>query len=171
MPNRKLIRMNRESYKGMNWFFATMCCRRAQPIFSSPAIAMWLERLLREHAAKGGFLLHAWCIMPNHVHFLVKGTQDSSDLIAFVTALKQRTAYEARREFGVQLWQLSFYDHLVRQEESVPRIAAYIWANPVRSQFCADASEYPFSGSMTVKWKTKIAVSENWTPPWKAERA
>jgi REP element-mobilizing transposase RayT len=163
--------MSRESYKGANWFFVTVCCHQGRPTFSTPAVAASIERVLCECAAKHGFLLHAWCVMPNHVHFLAKGTKEDSDLVAFVTGLKQQTAYQAKREFGVQLWQRSFYDHLVRRAEIVPRIAAYIWGNPVRKHLCTDPSEYPFSGSMTVEWKRKVSAPDKWDPPWNTGRA
>jgi REP element-mobilizing transposase RayT len=49
-------------------------------------------RHLLETAAQRNFSLHAYCIMPDHIHFLCEGLSDNTDLVQFVDALKQRTA-------------------------------------------------------------------------------
>jgi REP element-mobilizing transposase RayT len=170
MRQRKTIRLPRSFYKGQSWFFVTICCDQHHPHFSDPRKAMWLEERIRSLAVAQHFFLHAWCIMPNHVHLLTKGADEGSDLIPFVIHLKQTTAYEAAKRFGVQLWQRSFYDHRLSAPSSVERVAAYIWMNPVRKGLCKDVSQYPFSGSATLDWRRQAHVSdpiEPWIPPWK----
>ena len=46
-----------------------------------------------------------------------------------------------------RLWQESFYDHALRKEESLRRVAGYIWDNPVRAGLVEDPLDYPWSGS------------------------
>lgn len=167
MPQRKTIRLPRSFYKGSNWFFVTICCYQHRSYFSNVRKAVWMEEQIRSQAAGHRFFLHAWCIMPDHVHLLIKGADGSSDLLAFVVLLKQTTAHEAVQRFGVRLWQRSFYDHRVLRDASVGHVAAYIWMNPVRKGLCKDASEYPFSGSATVPWRKEVHASDPWIPPWK----
>lgn len=166
MRQRKTIRLPRSFYKGSTWFFVTICCYQHCSYFSNVRKAVWMEEQVRSQAAGHRFFLHAWCIMPDHVHLLVKGSDDS-DLISFVILLKQTTAHEAAQRFGVQLWQRSFYDHRLLNDASVQRVAAYIWMNPVRKGMCQDASQYPFSGSATVPWRKQTHVFDPWIPPWK----
>ena len=43
------------------------------------------------------------------------------------------------------LWQKNFYDHIVRKEESLLKIAEYIVDNPVRKELVSEWEEYPYS--------------------------
>ena len=44
-------------------------------------------------------------------------------------------------------WQRSFYEHVLRRDESTDVTAAYILANPVRAGLAAAPQEYPWLGS------------------------
>ena len=82
--------------------------------------------------------------MPDHVHVLV----EDDDLLGFVRLFKGRITPIARRlEPGKKFWQRSFFDHALRQEESVYRIAMYIWENPVRAKIAEEPGEYAWIGS------------------------
>jgi REP element-mobilizing transposase RayT len=86
--------------------------------------------------------------MPDHLHLLIEGTSEDSDLLAFVHVMKQRTAYEYRRSRGATLWQKGYYEHVVRDDEATLDIARYVLANPVRAGLVAEPRDYPFSGSL-----------------------
>jgi hypothetical protein len=45
-----------------------------------------------------------------------------------------------------RLWQLGFYDHLVRNSESMRQIFWYVRSNPLRAGLTDDADAYPWSG-------------------------
>jgi putative transposase len=91
-------------------------------------------------AARYRCQIAAYCFMPDHVHLLVTGGEGTS-LVRFVQHFKQATG---RRYRG--LWQRSFYDHILRDEESVDDVIGYIWSNPLRAGLVSDAADYPFSG-------------------------
>jgi hypothetical protein len=84
--------------------------------------------------------------MPDHLHALVLGRHDAADLIRFVQRFKQVTAFDFRRETGLRLWQQSFYDRVLRVEEDLADIAAYILANPIRAGLAGQTDDYPLSG-------------------------
>jgi len=88
--------------------------------------------------------------MPDHVHLLLEPSE-SCDIITFVGQFKNLVQREAWKH-GVQgaFWQLSFWDHFLRADEAVPVVAAYILENPVRAGLVQTASDYPFSGSLTM---------------------
>jgi len=71
--------------------------------------------------------------MPDHVHLLIEGTSEASDLPQFVVRWKQKTGYERRRTMGDRLWQGGFYDHVLREEEDRLVVVKYILENPVRA--------------------------------------
>ncbi len=105
--------------------------------------------------------------MPDHFHALVRGMETTSDLLVFLKRLKQETAYEFQRRFGHTLWQMRFYDHILRPKDSPDRVAAYIWMNPVRQGLCGDPKEYAYSGSFVSDWKGAAQPDEPWAPLWK----
>ena len=110
-------------------------------------------------AADHHFAVLAYCFMPDHLHLLVEGTSEASDLLAFAHAVKQRTAYRYRRTHGDALWQKGYYEHVVGSEETTLCVARYIVANPVRAGFVKEPHDYPFSGSFVHE---KSQLDELW---------
>lgn len=90
--------------------------------------------------------------MPNHLHILAEDVNNSANFREFIRLIKQRTAFEYRRAHHRVLWEMSYYDHILRPNEPVEIAAAYIWENPVRKKLCADPALYPFSGSQSIPW-------------------
>jgi putative transposase len=169
-PTRKQLRLLSHPYRGQGWFFITICTHARVPYFERPKLAAWIETRLSAAAQEQMFRLHAWCIMPDHVHIFTEGATPESDLRQFVTRFKQQTSFTFAKRFGNQLWQKNFYDHVVRPYEPIHPIFWYIWMNPVRKGLCADPREYQFSGSETIEWKQNKPAAQKWTPPWKAAK-
>ena len=60
---------------------------------------------------------------------------------------KQRAGYQHKRRNGESLWQESYYDHVLRDDEDIDRTVRYVLENPVRKGLVLEFDEYPFSGS------------------------
>jgi REP-associated tyrosine transposase len=168
---RKSIRLDPGAYLGRRLYFLTFCFYERKPIASNPRIAAWLIQRLRHHSFGAGFLVHAYCLMPDHAHVLALGATNESDLRAFVDRFKQDTGFAFASRTSRQLWQFKYYDHIVRSEDAARRVAAYIWMNPVRKKLCANAQDYKFSGSFTDFGTSMFRRTdvEPWTPPWKSK--
>jgi len=163
----KNIRLPAPRYEGEQWHFVTICCAGRRPLLIDAGRAAWIIDELRRHAAAHEMSVYAFCAMPDHLHVLVMGLRPTSHLLPFVKGLKQKTAYEFRKKVHRDLWQKKFYDHILRQDDSVERVAGYIWMNPVRKGICADPREYPYSGSFAIDWAKGLAPIGEWVPPWK----
>ena len=124
---------------------------------------------LRKQSGAHRFAVYAYCVMPDHFHFLVSGMNSASNLPAFVKNLKHTTSREYHREFSGTLWQKKFYDHILRSHDNSAGVAGYTWMNPVRKGLCRDPREFPYSGSFVIDWRKAIAPVEEWTPDWKRE--
>ena len=61
------------------------------------------------------FMIHAYCIMLDHIHVLSDGASPYSNLTRFVAKWKQSTGYLLRDEASTPIWQRRFYDHLVAE--------------------------------------------------------
>ena len=60
---------------------------------------------------------------------------------------KQRSGYEYKRRTGEFLWQPSYFDHVLRDDEETKRAVRYVLENPVRKGLVTEFANYPFSGS------------------------
>ena len=147
----------------------TFCCEKRTPTFKDSNQANWLIQMLRHESEKSQFAIHAYSLMPDHLHFLALGLQENSNLLAFVKMFKQKSAFEFKARFQRALWQKKSYDHILRPKDSVESVAAYIWLNPVRKGLTLSPGDYPLSGSFTIDWDHSIQAGDPWIPPWKAK--
>ncbi len=109
-----------------------------------PEIALMLRENLYHHDGQK-YVLHAYCIMPNHVHVLftprmpcnegVVGevSDAASPLSSIMHSMKSYTANEANRilKRTGAFWQSESYDHWVRDDGELERVVNYIRGNPV----------------------------------------
>jgi putative transposase len=159
------------NYSGKQAYFITICCHNRRAHFKNADTGHTALEILKQAADKQHFLLHAYSLLPDHLHFLAEGRDEQSHLTEFVKLFKQRSAYYQRFSTPDQLWQNRFYDHILRHADSMLDVACYIWMNPVRSRLCAGPREYPLSGSQTIDWMKMKEIASSWTPPWKDTQA
>ena len=117
-------------------------------IFAEPRIAKAAIDVLHGHARKTGVQVYAYCLMPDHVH-LVLGPSSSCDIVTFVGQIKNLAQRQAWK-MGVtgRIWQESFWDRFLREEESLDEVARYVLNNPVRKGLVEKWRDYEFSGSL-----------------------
>ena len=134
-------------YTGRAQYFLTFCVRSRARVFVSDSIVNPALLQIRQAARDEGYALLAYCFMPDHLHLLVEGTTETSDLRRFVQVAKRRSGAVYAREWGSRLWQEGYYDRVLRSEESAKRVARYIVNNPVRAGIVTDPRQYPHLGS------------------------
>lgn len=93
------------------------------------------------------FILHAWVIMPNHVHLLITPRMDVSELLQKLKGSTARLANQLLGRTGTPFWQDESYDRLVRNSQEFGRIEHYIPQNPVRAGLVQSAEEYTWSSA------------------------
>jgi REP element-mobilizing transposase RayT len=112
------------------------------------AIADMVVDVLRYMAdVQRRYTLHAFVVMPNHVHILVSPLVS---LPRLTKALKGYTAKRANQILGLTgspFWQEESYDRLVRDAAEGERIRSYIELNPVRAGLVREAGAYRWSSS------------------------
>ncbi len=113
-----------------------------------PAIAERVSNALR-HFEGHHYFLHAWCVMPNHVHAVVS-PQASHGLDSILHSWKSFTATGANRilnRTGEAFWQHESYDHWIRDDTELQHCCAYTEMNPVNARLCADKADWPWSSA------------------------
>jgi putative transposase len=122
-------------------------------VFRDPDAVKQTLVTIERAAAKHGFDVHAYCFMPDHLHLLVSGHPGAS-ATEFARHFKQLSSFDYKQRHGIELWQISYYDRVLRQDEDLHSVAGYIWGNPVTAGIVADPREYAYSGPqpLLVDW-------------------
>jgi len=98
-----------------------------------PEVAALLQQTL-DKFDKQRYHLLAWCIMPNHVHLVVR-PKAGVELSQIMHSLKSWTAKEANRVLRRtgEFWQAEYYDHLIRDEQDLAHSVRYAFENPEKA--------------------------------------
>lgn len=117
------------------------------PLLGIPRIARVVEASLL-HFQGERYVLHAWCVMPDHVHSLVTSFPHHP-LERVLHTWKSFTAHEANRMLhrSGPLWQREAFDQLVWSPDAFDKFLSYIEGNPVSAGLCARTHEWPFSSA------------------------
>lgn len=86
----------------------------------------------------------AWCIMPNHVHVVVR-PHPGHGLPAILQSWKSFTANLINNSLGRTgtLWQAEYFDHLIRDADDLEHSIRYVLENPM----LAGLSHWAWSGT------------------------
>ncbi len=98
-----------------------------------PAIASIVADALR-HFDNERYTLHAWCVMPNHVHAVVQPFGVNT-LATILKSWKGFTGREIDRRLmrAGEFWQAEYYDHLIRDASDFAHSVRYVLENPSRA--------------------------------------
>lgn len=93
-----------------------------------------------------GIRLYCYCLMPNHVHLLVKA-EEAKNMSKFMHWTSRAYAEYFNKKYGKvgHLWQGRFQSKPVLKESYLANLADYIEHNPVRAGIVKHASEYIWS--------------------------
>ena len=135
------------SYVGFHRYFLTFCTFERTCLFVTHHIVTLVADQILRAAREHGISVIAYCFMPDHLHLVVEGTAENSDLKAFISRAKQYGAFYYRQETGGRLWQRYGYEHVIRDDERTEDVVRYVLENPVRAGLVQRIDEYPFIGS------------------------
>jgi putative transposase len=90
-------------------------------------------------------VLHAFVLMPDHVHLLLTPAQDIT-IERAVQLIKggYSHALGSIRGRSAEVWQRGFTDHRIRDQNDFARHRSYIHQNPVVGHLVAASSEYRY---------------------------
>ena len=110
-----------------------------------PRIAMLVDQALRFYESKL-YLLHAWTIMPNHVHVALR-LLGNFDLGRSLGRVKGYSGHEANKVLGLQglFWQEESYDSLIHDQHQLSRAIRYVAMNPVNAGLTRRLEDWPWT--------------------------
>ncbi|MEZ4829626.1 MAG: transposase [Bacteroidia bacterium] len=88
----------------------------------------------------------AYCIMPNHVHLIIREIQPVLHVV--MKSHKQFTARQANvllGRTGNYFWQKESYDHIIRNEEELEHHILYVLNNPVKAGLVTHWEDWPYT--------------------------
>jgi putative transposase len=127
-------------------YLVTTNVKDRQPLFTEHyccQIVIDSIRFLRTHL---GHRVHAYVLMPDHVHLVVT-PRESSDVSRVMHSLKLHTAREigALLESKGGVWQARFYERALRTPRDVEEAIAYVHDNPIRAGLAEKPEDYDWS--------------------------
>ena len=134
---RKRNRIPEYDYSAANYYFLTICTHEKKCIFGTTYRLNWMGEKVKEYIEKINDIypqvrVDKYVVMPNHVHMiLVLEGNDPPSVSHIISQFKGALSKEARkRDPQMQLWQRSFYDHVIRDQRGYEQIWNYIDGNP-----------------------------------------
>jgi len=78
------------------------------------------------------YALHAWCVMPNHLHALLGGLRKDVPLRQLLGEWKRILAHRINRLCGRKgpVWHEDSYTHIIRDADEYRHQLDYVWNNP-----------------------------------------
>ncbi len=133
------LRHGRVSEIGYVYILTTVVNGRHR-LFDDPVNAQVVIDALRHVERCGRSHSLAWVVMPDHVHWLMELRHGT-----LATCMNVFKSYSSRKLGSGRIWQLGYYDHAVRTDESLELAARYIIANPLRAGLAENIGEYPYA--------------------------
>jgi putative transposase len=130
-------------------YFTTICTIHRQKIGDLGTAQRAFECYIRRARDEFGVAVGKYLIMPDHVHFFVRGSDDFK-LAQWVNGLKRAISVAFGATKKHPLWQPGFFDHVLRNDESYSQKWEYVHENPVRAGLIARADEWPYQGELVV---------------------
>ena len=159
---RKHLRIKEYDYSQQGIYFVTICSYQKENIFCSIDKSIQsinyddieLDKFI--HLTKVGNILNdsinqiiniyqnvniiKYTIMPNHIHILLefmdipKNEHGTKDLSKIVGSLKRYVSKEFNNDKikKQEIWQKSYYEHIIRSEKEFNEILEYIIYNPLK---------------------------------------
>ncbi len=131
------LRRNRISAPG-NTYHITCVTKDRVPVFSNLGNVRKPVQILADDHDRGSIDILAFCIMPDHFHWLLE--LNTGDISLVVKRVKSKFT----KAIGRPVWQDGFHDHNLRSEDELINVARYIVANPLRAKLVADIRDYPY---------------------------
>jgi putative transposase len=125
-------------------FFITAVTANRRRLFQTNANAELLLKLFNEDRMKDRYQLHAFVIMPDHIHLLITPAPEVSieKAMQFI-----KGGFSFRLKSKLDVWQSEYTKHRIEDAQDYANHATYIHENPVCAHLCERARDFSYSST------------------------
>ena len=159
LPERKNIRLQNFDYNLNGKYFITICVKErkkllskifaAEHAFEQPKIILYEKgEIANKYITQmndfyGEISIEKYTIMPDHIHLILCVQNGQSGTPAPANRSKKHAANSAvsrfvstfkrfcNKEYGENIWQSRYYDHVIRNDADYNEVLEYIENNPI----------------------------------------
>ena len=124
-------------------FFTVCTLGRRRDLATGKAHTL-LRQLWSYSAEKNGWFVGDFLLMPDHVHFFARPSQDATPMRKWVGMWK---SVSTRRLINHgRFWQKDYFDRYLRTGEDYAEKWRYVELNPVRAELVSHPDQWPHKG-------------------------
>lgn len=130
-----------------------------RPFADDEEVERFLD-LVRDTKKRDGFVVYAWCVMPNHFHLALRTR--SVPLSRSMRSILHRYSLGLNRRRGRSgpVWQGRYKSRLVGDQRYFDRVVLYINLNPVTGGLVDDPADYRWSSHRELLGKVKQPLTD-----------
>lgn len=112
-----------------------------------PEIASHVRDSLLRGVELGHYTLHAYVVMPSHVHVLLDPVVPLRRITGGIKGVSARDANASLGRVGKPFWQDESFDHWIRNGAQFERVRNYIEQNPVKAGLASSPEDWRWSSA------------------------
>jgi putative transposase len=118
--------------KSQTYALTAVAHQRRRVFQRAEAAEVFIATLFR-YRDSGKFQLHAFVVMPDHVHVLLTPAPEAA-IERCAQLIKGGFSFAARKTTTGELWQEGYHAHRITDDEDLRRQTLYIFNNPARKR-------------------------------------
>ena len=150
----KFLRFNLKEH----CYFVTSTTRDNIPIFFNDENTKLLCNCIYNFRNQGRYLLLGFVIMSTHFHALLV-PQNGYNISQVMHSIKRSSSRLLVNKNQGKIWQISFYEHVIRNTKQFYEKLDYIHNNPVKAGIVDRAEDYIFSSANS---KNETDIDKYW---------
>jgi putative transposase len=129
-------------------YFVTTDTWERHAVFINTMLANIVVEQIASCRDRGFYELHAFVLMPDHLHVLMT-PKDDTTIEKAVQMIKGGSAHRigAERSQALPIWHRGFHDRWIRDAEQFFNAKSYIEMNPVKAKLVEAAEQYAWSSA------------------------
>jgi putative transposase len=151
MPNYRRVKIKGGTY------FLTLVTYQRQEIFSSEFARKEFLKAIQHVQTFHPFLMIAYCILPDHIHLILKLPENDDNFSMRIAEIKKRFSKNYFIKLNCpkkvlsypkgqnKIWQNRFWEHFIRDQNDLYQHIDYIHYNPVKHEFVSHAKDWSSS--------------------------
>ena len=160
LPKRRPVRIAGYDYSAAGAYFITVCTANREKIFwsdgrgelRSPAdiplsdVGIIVDNEMQKlNTVYDAVRVDKYCIMPDHIHMILRIDTDENGRTQFAPTISRvikQFKGAITKQIGRPIWQKSFIDRVIRNDEGYRAVWEYIENNPVKLDTASDMPDF-----------------------------